>query len=206
VRAKENGPPKKVEGRAPHHRDRPSTTTTSSLVTTDKAQRSSDIAPDIDCPRCGPVIVCLHTMYYVKPNPTRSDIEWTDSFLENMRRYFGAERPAATTSRPRPADIAQPGKNPAYVAAAIRDELQLLADAREGERNTVLNNVALKVFSFVKGGHADKQACWDELKRIGSAIGCTDSEMVGAKGEHGTLGSAWKGATPRQVPAQVTEL
>jgi hypothetical protein len=66
--------------------------------------------------------------------------------------------------------------------------------------------VALKVFGFVKGGHADKQVCWDELKRIGSAIGLTDSEMVGFDGSHGTLGSAWDGATPRQVPSQVVEI
>jgi hypothetical protein len=136
--------------------------------------------------------------------------------VENVRRYYdpdaihewlGTKPPAAATiSRPRPVDIAQPGANPVYVTAAIRDELATLAATTKGSRNDTLNIVALKVFGFVKAGHADKRACWDELKRIGSAIGLTDTEMVGFDGAHGTLGSAWKGATPRQVPSQVTEL
>jgi hypothetical protein len=113
----------------------------------------------------------------------------------------------AATSRP-PTVAAAPGANPAYVRKAIAEELGTLAalPAVPNARNDTLNIVALKVFGFVKGGHADKQACWDELKRIGSAIGLTDSEMVGFDGSHGTLGSAWDGATPRQVPSQVVEI
>jgi hypothetical protein len=168
---------------------------------------SADIAPDIVCPHCGPCIVCPHTMFYATPTLTysASDRSFRQRIEDRRRREAAAAggpvEPAATTPRPRPADIAQPGKNPAYVAAAIRDELDELARARKGTRNTVLHEVACNIFELVKGGHADKQACWDELKRIGSAIGLTDSEMVGFDGGHGTLGSAWEKVGPRDVPA-----
>jgi hypothetical protein len=72
---------------------------------------------------------------------------------DEMWRYFGHTPPdAATTSRTRPADVAQPGKNPAYVAAAIRAELDKLAATREGSRNHTLLTVACNIFEFVKGG------------------------------------------------------
>jgi hypothetical protein len=201
----------------------------------------TDIAPDVNCPHCGPVIVCPHTMhhvdpamYIVKPNPPRSDIEcWTtdvignllreddlkraqesprptDSFLENMRRRKAANaarddwsdyfdkvhaRPRPT-ARPRPpADIAKPGTNPAYVAAAIRKELNQLAATTEGSRNITLAKVACAVFEFVKAGHADKDAAWDELERIATAIGLDDSEI------RATLTHQWKKVGPRDVPA-----
>jgi hypothetical protein len=75
-------------GGVPHHQDASHTTNTSTHQDADTTRISPpvDIAPDIDCPHCGPVIVCPHTMHHVKPNPARSDIECTDSFLENMRR------------------------------------------------------------------------------------------------------------------------
>ena len=170
---------------------------------------SADIAPDINCPRCGPVIVCPHTMNYVKPNPTRPDFERTDNFLENMRRrnaaaaqeipdemwrYFG-HTPPVTTSRTRPTNIAPPGKNPAYVAAAIRRELDHLAEATEGSRNDKLNRAAFSVFGFAKGGHADENAARTELERIASTIGLSHSEI------QATLRSAWTSAVPREVPA-----
>jgi hypothetical protein len=107
---------------------------------------------------------------------------------------------------------AAPGANPEYVRKAIGDELATLAalPAVADARNDTLNKVALKVFGFAKSGHADKQACWNELHRIALAIGLDETEIVGATGTHGTLGSAWNAATPRQVPApglqQVTRL
>lgn len=177
---------------------------------------SADIAPDIVCPHCGPCIVCPHTMFYasiIGGTFTANDDRSFRQRMDDRRRREAAAaggpvEPPAAASRPRSVAIAQPGGNPAYVAAAIRKELDGLAalPAVPNARNATLNNVALKVFGFVKGGHADKQACWDELKRIGSAIGLTDSEMVGFDGAHGTLGSAWNGATPRQVPVQVLEI
>jgi hypothetical protein len=121
-----------------------------------------------------------------------------------MWRYFGHTPPgAATTSRPRPTAIAKPGTNPAYVAAAIRKELDKLAalPPLPSNRNTVLHEVACNIFEFVKGGHADKTAAWDELERIALAIGLHPSEITGPDGKHGTLGSAWKKVGPRDVPA-----
>jgi hypothetical protein len=52
----------------------------------------SNIAPDVNCPHCGMVIVCPHTPavpyppYCINPRPTSPDIEWTDNFPENVRR------------------------------------------------------------------------------------------------------------------------
>ena len=45
VRAKDNGPPNEVEGRAPHHRGQPATTTADDLVDAEQAQFSeADLA------------------------------------------------------------------------------------------------------------------------------------------------------------------
>ena len=153
---------------------------------------SADIAPDINCPHCGPVIVCPHTMYRVKPNPAGSDTErWTADVIGNLLReddwsdYFDKvhagrsflqriedrKRTPRPTARPRPVDIAKPGTNPAYVAAAIRDELDRLASTNEGSRNHTLNQVAFAVFGFVKAGHADEAAAHAELVRVAEEIG-----------------------------------
>jgi hypothetical protein len=159
-----------------------------------------NIEPDVDCPHCGMVIICPHTPpvayppHCINTPPPRLDVEYTDDFIENMRRRK-ARKAGATTSRPRPADIAQPGTNPGYVTAAIRSELSRLASAVEGCRNDTLNRVAFAVFGFVKGGHADEQGARHELERIASVIGLPHNEI------QATLRSAWTGAEPRDVPA-----
>jgi hypothetical protein len=134
---------------------------------------------------------CSGTALIQPPSPC------TDNFIENIRRRKAGARetPAATTSRPRPANVAQPGANPGYVAAAIRRELGRLAGAVEGTRNDTLNRVAFAVFGFVKGGHADEQAARAELERIASVIRLSHNEI------QATLGSAWTSAVPRDVPA-----
>jgi hypothetical protein len=180
-----------------------------------------NIEPDVDCLHCGMVITCPHTPavpyppHCINTPPPPLDIEYTDNFIENMRRskarkaadaareiptelyeYYGHTPPgAATTSRPRPAAIAKPGTHPAYVAAAIRNELTKLAAAREGTRNATLAPVACAVFEFVKAGHAEKAAAWDELERIALAIGLEPSEIKSS------LTHQWKKVGPRDVPA-----
>ena len=92
-------------------------------------------------------------------------------------------------------DIAQPGHNPAYVAAAIRGDLHRLAAATEGSRNHTLHSVACNIFEFVKGGHANEIAARAELERIATAIGLGHYEI------QATLRSAWGRVGPRSVPA-----
>lgn len=172
-----------------------------------------DIAPDMYCSQCGPVILCPHNPVPINPSPPRPRLDYklTDNFLENMRRRKAAEiewtsnflensrrlkaEDAEATSLQRPADIAQPGTNPGYVTAAIHRELGRLAEAVEGTRNDTLNRAAFAVFGFVKGGHADEQAVRTELDRIASVIGLSHNEI------QATLRSAWSGAVPRDVPA-----
>ena len=48
----------------------------------------TDIAPDVNCPHCGWVIVCRHNAGIAYPPhcitpPPPLDTEWIDSFLEN---------------------------------------------------------------------------------------------------------------------------
>jgi hypothetical protein len=168
---------------------------------------SADIAPDINCPHCGPVIVCPHKPWTtdVIGNLLRED-DWSDyidkaragrSFLQRIEDRYRTPRP---TARTQPAAIAQAGKNPAYVAAAIRGELDRLAAADQGCRNHTLNQVAFAVFGFVKGGHADEAAAHAELVRIAEEIG------LGTREIHATLRSAWTSASPRDVPSQVVEI
>jgi hypothetical protein len=104
------------------------------------------------------------------------------------------ERAGASSVAPTAADIAAPGTNPAYVAKAIRAELDELAGTPEGARNDTLAKVAVAVFEFVKGGHADKAAAYAELERIALAIGLGPSEI------DSTLRHNWKKAKPRTVP------
>jgi hypothetical protein len=176
----------------------------------DLADKWANIAGDIMCSQCGRmVIICPHincfTVTRAAPTP-RADIE-SKTFVQRVRERQAREKRSpkspGTSAPASMAVTAPPGGNPAYVKAAIGKELATLAATREGshKRNDTLNTVAFNVFGFVKGGHADKTACWDELKRIGAAIGLPDLEMVGFDGAHGTLGSAWQGATERQVPA-----
>jgi hypothetical protein len=146
--------------------------------------------------------------------PVAPDHGWTQNFLENVRRrkaaaipdevwkYFGhrpprrqPERPADNRRTDAPIVVAQPGGNPRYVAAAIRAELDRLASAHEGSRNTRLNEAAFAIFAFVKGGHADENASRAELERVALAIGLENREI------HATLRSAWNTASPRDVPA-----
>jgi hypothetical protein len=81
------------------------------------------------------------------------------------------------------------------VAGAIRAELAELAAAREGTRNETLAPVACAVFEFVKGGHADKDAAWNELERIALVIGLEPAEIKT------TLTHQWEKVGPRDVPA-----
>jgi len=165
-----------------------------------------NIAGDIQCPTCGPVITCPHVGFrVVPPRPAHDSANapaWTDDFIENLRLEDAAHR---ETTRVAAGDVhvvvdapaaAAPGGNPAYVSAAIGRELATLAAATPGSRNHKLNMVAFNVFGFVKGGHADKAACWAELERIANAIGLDDREI------RGTLASAWKASEARQVPAR----
>jgi hypothetical protein len=157
----------------------------------------TDIAPDINCPHCGRCITCPHTLFYATAASTRDERADDRSFLQRVedRKRTQAPGAATTTSRSRPAAIAQPGKNPAYVAAAIRKELNQLAATTEGSRNATLAKVACAVFEFVKGGHAERAAAWGELERIAIAIGLEPSEIKA------TLNHQWKKVGPRDVPA-----
>jgi hypothetical protein len=221
-----SSPPEREKPTPPQ--DRPSHKKTNTTAS------HTNIAPDIVCPRCGPCIVCPHTMFYASiiggtftANDDRSfrqrledrdrreaaergrsydpDAihEWLGTkppggkaFSDDWSDYFdkvhARPRPSAP---PRPADIAQPGTNPAYVAAAIRDELDRLASTDEGARNHTLNQVAFAVFGFVKARHADKAAAHAELVRVAEEIG------LGTREIHATLRSAWTSASPRDVPA-----
>jgi hypothetical protein len=111
----------------------------------------------------------------------------------DKKRDRRSPRPERTTG----AAIAQPGRNPRYVRAAIRADLDRLAAATEGVRNDTLLKVACNVFEFVKGGHADGAPARAELERIASAIGLPHSEI------QSTLRSAWQRVEPRSVPAPV---
>lgn len=149
------------------------------------------------CPECsfhvetqGHRDCCSGTAPVQPPSP------YTGNFLENSRRLKAERRgESEKPTRRNTTAIAQAGTNPAYVAAALRGELEGLAAAVEGCRNDKLNRAAFAVFGFVKGGHADEESARAELERIASTIGLPHSEI------QATLRSAWTSAVPRGVPA-----
>ncbi len=159
----------------------------------------TDIAPDVRCPSCGPVLACPHTACIPYPPhcltaaPTRQGT-WQDWLFGPKSSARDRDAAKITASSPPPA-IATPGSNPAYVATAIRAELNELARAREGTRNHTLFTVACNVFEFVKGGHADQTAARAELSRIATMIGLEPSEIPS------TIESAWNTVGARDVPA-----
>jgi hypothetical protein len=150
-------------------------------------------------PRCNQCHAVWLERIYGPPPPTTRDNQWTDDFIDNLRRA-GLIRERGRTEEVVDnnfftADVAQAGTHPRYVEAAIGAELQRLADATEGTRNHTLYCVACKVFEFVKGGHADQAGARAELQRLAAAIGLPDSEI------RATLESAWRRVGPRNVPA-----
>jgi hypothetical protein len=154
------------------------------------------ILPDINCPHCGPVIVCPHTMYHNHSGHSGVSSESTFLQLVAARRQQQAAPKTRQPSKPASAgNIAGPGRNPAYVTAAIRADLDRLAAATEGGRNHTLIEVACNVFEFVKGGHANETRVRAELERIAAAIGLGHYEI------QATLRSAWNRVGPRSVPA-----
>lgn len=157
------------------------------------ATTTRHIPPDIDCPRCGTVIVCPHTMRHNHSSGVRA-ANLPGSFLQRVAALDGAQ-PRAQRPAAKIADIAQPGRNPGYVAAAVRADLDRLTAAHEGVRNHTLFAVACNVFEFVKAGHADESVARAELERRATAIGLPHSEI------HATLRSAWQKVEPRSVPA-----
>jgi hypothetical protein len=163
-----------------------------------------NVDPDLSCPHCGPVIVCRHTQYPFHPGAEevrRTNLEKVMRERPEMRRFIEwlhpdlKQQPKRATLAPPAADVAKPGRNPAYVAKAIRAELEQLAGAREGTRNATLAKVAVAVFEFVKAGHADEAAVRAELERIALAIGLEPAEIAA------TLRHNWNKAQPRDVPA-----
>ncbi|WP_406813983.1 hypothetical protein [Mycobacterium sp. M23085] len=159
-----------------------------------------NIEPDINCPHCGPVILCPHTSSNVSASSNQAptnwgDFNWTGNFLENSRRIKASAETQEANPGPGRIDAAPPGGNPTYVRAAIGAELQRLASSREGSRNDTLLRVACNVYEFVKGGHASQTAVHTELTRIAAAIGLQQSEI------RATLRSAWERVGPRDVPS-----
>lgn len=104
---------------------------------------------------------------------------------------------------PRPSGPVQPpaasGQNPVYVAAAVAGELAKLATATPGGQNgtgvdDTLIAVACRILGFAKGGHVDRQAAENEMKRIAMALGHSDAYA------QKTLNSAWDRTEPEHPP------
>lgn len=113
--------------------------------------------------------------------------------IEADRRRWAIEHSITTRAA---AETAPPGGNPEYVHAAVRADLDKLAAATEGARNDTLLRVSCNVFEFVKGGHAEHDPVWAELRRIAGVIGLDHTEI------ESTLRSAWGRVGPRSVPAR----
>lgn len=90
--------------------------------------------------------------------------------------------------------VAQPGQAEAYAVKALEDELAALAATAEGGRNARLNVCAFNLAQLVKAGHLDEQATKQSIWWTALQIGLTKAET------RATLASAFRAATPRDVP------
>jgi hypothetical protein len=81
-----------------------STTPIAAASVTDAAVKVVDIAPDVNCPHCGWVVICPHTPavpyppHCITPAPPQVEYERTGSFLENLRRFKEASQRAEAAS------------------------------------------------------------------------------------------------------------
>jgi len=90
---------------------------------------------------------------------------------------------------------AREGDHSAYVAAAVRGELQELGGTGEGGRNHALNKAAYVLNQFVGSGELDANEVEQQLSAVAKTIGLDDREI------DATLVSARKGRdSPRMVP------
>jgi len=90
---------------------------------------------------------------------------------------------------------AREGDHSAYVAAAVRGELQELGATGEGGRNHALNKAAFVLNQFVGSGELDAGEVEQQLSAVAKTIGLDDREI------EATLASARTGRdSPRIVP------
>jgi hypothetical protein len=91
-----------------------------------------------------------------------------------------------SVSVPAPAPAAFDGLGTLYGQAALRDELDQLAQAEPGTRNDTLNRASFAVGSLVAVGHLDLEAAVYELARVGQGIGLGGDEVAAtiASGVH----------------------
>lgn len=84
-----------------------------------------------------------------------------------------------------------------YGMAALREELDKLSRANEGERNTTLNEVAFSLGQLVAGGELTRQGdVEDAIKEAATEIGLGDAEII-ATMRHGMSAGLLK---PRKAP------
>lgn len=86
---------------------------------------------------------------------------------------------AVTTSKKRRVlyDGVEEGKKK-YARKAFEEELKILSDSSEGNRNTQLNTSALKIGSLVSAGYVGEFEARRELTRTGRALGLADEEIA----------------------------
>jgi hypothetical protein len=102
------------------------------------------------------------------------------------------------TPAPSPAPTpAGAGANPAYVQAAVRDELAAVAAAPEGVRNDTLNRAAFNLGTLVAAGGLGQREAHDALVAAGIAAG------LGEREADATALSGLKAGSkhPRAIPA-----
>jgi len=80
-----------------------------------------------------------------------------------------------------------------YVDVAIDDELHILRSVSEGERNTQLNESAIKLYGLSKGGYIDRSDVDSALAREARRLGLKEREI------RATMDSAWNGAEAREI-------
>ncbi|ORV33943.1 hypothetical protein AWC00_26645 [Mycobacterium conspicuum] len=121
--------------------------------------------------------------------PAEAPEPWRERILKPVRRqHVGSPQPPAAS-----------GENPVYVAVAVAEELARLAEAKPGGKSgtgvdDTLLSVGTKLFSYAKGGHVDRQAAEDEMKRIAMQLGHSDHYA------EKTLNQAWSYAEPKHPP------
>jgi Bifunctional DNA primase/polymerase, N-terminal len=102
-------------------------------------------------------------------------------------RWFDPERPVAALParwlealwRPRPRPVALPalsGRSSAYGRAALRDELERLLRAPEGERNNTLNLAVFRLAQLAAGGELDLSELEREAALVASLAGLSEIE------------------------------
>lgn len=127
-----------------------------------------------------------------EPFTTRVIHEGGRTTAEALRAVLAPYQPRKAPPQPLP--MPTRGNTTPYAQRALESAASAVLGAPVGARNDILNREAHGAFGLVMGGHLDEHEVRRVLERAAAGAGLSAGEI------RTTLESAWRAATPREIP------